>query len=450
MTSNKDYWSGRSERRLLDALGDADALEIELAKAYRAAAEGINDDIAKLYGKYAKDNALSYTDAMRYINGPEYRKWRMSLQEYVDLVELTGSDRLKLEVDTLAMRTRITRLDALMTQVKMRLVSLARREEKGLLAQLTGAFKQTYYRGVFDYQKRLGYLTEFSFMDNAKVDEVVRTPWAGSDFSTRIWKRTDDLTDLIRQKITTATIQGKSYQKLTKEVQEQMGVSYAAAKRLVQTETAFVVGQGELASYKESGVTDYEYLSTLDTRTSDLCQALDGKVFPVEEAIAGVNYPPMHPHCRSTTIANLEEGWDDPEATRIARDSAGKNITVPASMTYETWYNKHISKETESAMTTALVGLTTTANVVISSISGHSVDRAIERSVSPRDMKDAVENPLKVAPIRPDDSQKYVGVKATVTINAKTGNVVQVNPTASKYAARLKRKKGDQNAEVQN
>lgn len=103
-----------------------------------------------------------------------------------------------------------------------------------------------------------------------------------------------------------------------------MGVSYAAANRLVQTETAFVVGQGELASYKEAGITDYEYLSTLDTRTSELCQGLDGEVLPVAEAVAGVNYPPMHPHCRSTTIAHFEEDWDDPEATRIARDSVAR------------------------------------------------------------------------------------------------------------------------------
>lgn len=342
MASNKNYWAERSERRLLDALGGAAGLERELAAAYRTAAEGINDDIAKLYGRYAQDNALSYTKAMRYINGPEYRKWRMSLQEYVDLVELTGSDRLKLEVDTLAMRTRITRLDVLMTQVKMKLVELAKAENKGLWAQLTGAYKKSYYRGIFDYQKKLGYLTEFSTLEAGTIKDVLRTPWIGTDFSTRIWTRTDKLTDLIRQEITTAAIQGKDYRSLAKSVAKQMDTSYAAAKRLVQTETAFVVGQGELRSYEETGIDDYEYLSTLDTRTSSICQDLDGQIFPVKDAVAGLNFPPMHAYCRSTTVPSLGPDWDDPDATRIARDANGKNITVPADVKYEDWYQKHV------------------------------------------------------------------------------------------------------------
>lgn len=340
MAKSKQYWAERSERRLLDALDESGALERELKLSYREAAEAINDEVAKLYGRYAGENALSYTRAMAYIQGPAYRKWRMSLQEYVDLVEATGSDRLKLELETLAMRSRITRLDALMTQVKLKLVELADYENRGLAGQLVKAYKNTYYRGIFEFQKRMGYLTEFNVLDGGKVDEVIRTPWSGSDFSSRIWTRTDRLTELIRQEITTAAIQGRSLPALAKRISGQMHVGYSAAERLVRTETAFVVGQGELRHYEEISVEKYEYMATLDSRTSDICQKLDGKTFPIEDAVAGLNYPPMHARCRSTTIPDFED--EESGGTRMARDAAGKSITVTADMKYKEWYNKYV------------------------------------------------------------------------------------------------------------
>ncbi|ABB15024.1 hypothetical protein [Carboxydothermus hydrogenoformans] len=59
----------------------------------------------------------------------------------------------------------------------------------------------------------------------------------------------------------------------------------------------------------------------------------------------------------------------------------------------------------------------------------------------------ALHNPLKIGKIKVDDegrkSKKYVGEKATVTVNPDTGTVIQVNPTSSKYAKRLKKQRGE-------
>ena len=44
----------------------------------------------------------------------------------------------------------------------------------------------------------------------------------------------------------------------------------------------------------------------LDSRTSKICNELDGKRFKVKDRQAGTNYPPMHPFCRSTTIAVID------------------------------------------------------------------------------------------------------------------------------------------------
>lgn len=47
---------------------------------------------------------------------------------------------------------------------------------------------------------------------------------------------------------------------------------------------------------------EYEYCAILDDRTSKICKELNGKVFKVSQARQGVNFPPMHPNCRSFII----------------------------------------------------------------------------------------------------------------------------------------------------
>ena len=87
-------------------------------------------------------------------------------------------------------------------------------------------------------------------------------------------------------------------------------------ERLVRTEASFITNQAQLSAYYKSGIKEYEYLARLDERTSPQCKELDGKRFEVEKAQAGVNYPPMHPYCRSTTKAVIDYSKADKEGDR--------------------------------------------------------------------------------------------------------------------------------------
>lgn len=69
--------------------------------------------------------------------------------------------------------------------------------------------------------------------------------------------------------------------------------------------------------FRKLGVNEYEFSTTLDSKTSEPCRKRDGKRYNVSDAVAGVNYPPMHPRCRSTTISYRE---DKEGRTRAARD----------------------------------------------------------------------------------------------------------------------------------
>lgn len=67
-------------------------------------------------------------------------------------------------------------------------------------------------------------------------------------------------------------------------------------------------------------------MATMDARTCEVCGALDGKHFPIKDATPGVNFPPMHPNDRCTTV---EYDPDD------AADWAASGEKMPESMTYQ-------------------------------------------------------------------------------------------------------------------
>ena len=82
----------------------------------------------------------------------------------------------------------------------------------------------------------------------------------------------------------------------------------------------------------------YEFLATLDSRTTLQCMANDGKVFRYDDTSAP--RPPLHWNCRSSLISYLgdfykENGIDPPEGTR-----ASVNGQVDGDETYETWLRK--------------------------------------------------------------------------------------------------------------
>lgn len=73
-----------------------------------------------------------------------------------------------------------------------------------------------------------------------------------------------------------------------------------------------------------------------------ICQSLDGKIFFLKDRLVGKNYPPMHPWCRSTTIAFVSQDDLNNLKRRAFNPKTGRTELVPASMTYVEWYEKYV------------------------------------------------------------------------------------------------------------
>lgn len=102
------------------------------------------------------------------------------------------------------------------------------------------------------------------------------------------------------------------------------------------------------------------------------------------------------------------------------------------------------------------MGVKTSEGTEISGQSKHFMERVVGTMKDPKTgrprsgvtvdgIKDALENPLKVLPIRTASdggkSQKYIGRDGTVAINPDSGVLIQCNPTDTDYIRRIENAK---------
>lgn len=134
------------------------------------------------------------------------------------------------------------------------------------------------------------------------------TVWCqdGLNGSQRVARIMTQLQNTLERGMTDCVVRGASKDELVKTIKARFGVSYSEASRLARTELTYIQNQATKDSYLKAGIEEYEYLAEIDDRTSELCQELNGKRFKVNSAMVGVNYPPMHPNCRSAVLAVID------------------------------------------------------------------------------------------------------------------------------------------------
>ena len=179
---------------------------------------------------------------------------------------------------------------------------------------------------VFDVTKGADYRAAFDLIPESRVKAILSTNWSGQMFSERVWDNTNALADGLKHDMLVGIMAGKSEQHMADDIMNRCGVGAFEARRLVRTETTCVANMAELYGYKELDIDKYEFSACLDSRTSDLCRELDGKVFKRNSAQAGVNLPPMHPFCRYTTLPVLPSEEDlDKELAELG-DEIGADV----------------------------------------------------------------------------------------------------------------------------
>lgn len=301
---SKGYWEKRQrdrEKKVYKTTIQAEkALKIEMVKAQEEILANINN----LIGKYMSETGLSYSEAQKKLNSNEYKVWRKGIEGYLkELKQYKNVNpekykEIKLELETLATRSKVSRLESLVIQTNQVINKQKFEEEKEVTNYVKGVYETT-FKGI---QADIGLKGANTILPLNQIERAIQYPWSGENFSERIWSNRDKLSRVLKTEITQSLIQGVNPQKLNKRIREQMGSGYKETQRLVRTELNYALNEATKIAYEEDEIEEYEFLAEIDNRTSAICKELNGQIFKVKDAVVGVNYPSMHPNCRSTTM----------------------------------------------------------------------------------------------------------------------------------------------------
>jgi SPP1 gp7 family putative phage head morphogenesis protein len=131
--------------------------------------------------------------------------------------------------------------------------------------------------------------------------------------ATRSFTELEGITDAMAQKLNrvlaNGIVEGLGAVEISKQMVDEIdGITNQRALVLARTEVIHAHAEGQLDSYEDLGVTEVGVEAEFSTAGDDLvcpeCEALEGEVFPVEDAHGVI---PVHPNCRCTWIPRIPE-----------------------------------------------------------------------------------------------------------------------------------------------
>lgn len=342
------YWKKRFEA--LEAASNKYGIETyrKIEPAFDSAFRQIESEITLWYERLAKNNGVTMQEARQWLNANELKEFQWDVQEYIKYGRENAINQQWIkELENASAKYHISRLEALKVRTQQAVEVAFGNELDEVDAMVKKIFTNDYYHSIYEMQKGFNIGWEIGQIDERKLEKIVSSPWAtdGKHFSERIWNSRTQLVSELHNQLTRTCILGKPPDDAIKAISKKFNTSKNQAGRLVMTEQAYFHSVAQQEAFKELDVEEFEVVATLDNLTSEICQEMDGKHFPMKDYEPGVTAPPFHPWCRSVTVPYFDDDFDVGE--RAARDEDGETYYVPADMTYPEWKQSFVDGETD-------------------------------------------------------------------------------------------------------
>ena len=298
----------RLSREFEKAEIDEDKVIRKLQRMEQSVFKDIEKDIFALFGRYATENNLTYDEAIRLLTSDEYRDFKMDVGSYIktinnESVDEKAREKLELEYNTLAMKTRISRLEELTYRVNKNLDTLFFVTHR--------AVKELLEKSVTKSYNSAHTLKRDPSLRDKKLYKILEQPWSGANYSANIWNNRDKLAGIAQNEITKGIYQGKSAKKISKNISERLDASMKDIERVVRTESKHARNEASAQAYIDMGYEWYMFSSHTEgkssERTCERCREINEEKYRFDKRVVGENFPPLHPNCRCTIIPIVKD-----------------------------------------------------------------------------------------------------------------------------------------------
>lgn len=239
----------------------------------------------------------------------------------------------------------LNRLLALEQQVFAMLEDLYGVTFDNITTHATKMYKDSYMGTFFEIEKSTNLALIFPVVDAGYIQKAIEYPVGGLRLSERLYgKHLNDLKLKVKTSLHDHAMNNRGYQELARSISDISVADYKQALRIARTEGGRLASLAREDSYQEAAEMGInmkkKWLATLDDRTRDLHQALDGEIVEIDEDFEISGYsapqprlfgaPEMDINCRCDTITIIEGISPD-----LRRDQMTGDVIDYA--TYEEW-----------------------------------------------------------------------------------------------------------------
>lgn len=359
MKKSNSYWDKRAlDRYNATELKSQQATE-RIKKIYRQAYHNVEKELESVYKNYSDSAGIDQQKLKEILSKSQTEKTfkqlkRQGLDKYIQ-------DNYK---------ARISRLEQIQAQIYAKAKMIYPKEELEQTMLYKSVLNDSYYKTVYDTQMGTGYNFSFSQLDKNTMNTLLSEKWSGKNYSDRIWKNTDILAERLSTVVSAGLISGEGIEKMARQIRNEFNTANYYAERLVRTESSYFHNQADMMAYQDLDVDKYVFVATLDNRTSEICQEMDNKKFDYDKIEVGVNFPPLHPNCRSTTRGYLGEYAENLLKRRARNPITGKTEIID-NISYKEWLKKYNLSNNKAGV------FTSSQNVKYNSVALGKLDKTL-------------------------------------------------------------------------
>ena len=238
-----NYWEKRFERLKRQQMGKAETVTAAMRREYTKALTALRKEVLDWYYRYAEENEMSLADAKRELDARELKAFRLTLKEYIKLAKKKDLPQKYIKMlDKASIRARLDRSQELYIKTSWYVEELAKSQNLSMRSLLSEVYEDSVYKTAYEAQKLKGKFSTFKEVAKQDIETAVSKPWAsdGKDFSGRIWDNKTQLMNTLQTEMTRSFMIGEGVAPLINRIQKRFNVSFSNARRLVETETAYV------------------------------------------------------------------------------------------------------------------------------------------------------------------------------------------------------------------
>lgn len=353
---NREYWQERYEQLEKSAHSYSLSTYAQIEPAFTQAQMEIQKDIDAWYGRIAVNNNVTLQEAKKLLTADELAEFKWDVNEYIKYgKENAINHQWVKQLENASAKYHISKLEALKIRTQQAVEKAFGNELDAVDSMARKVYSNSYYHSIFEMQKGFNMGREIATIDEKALEKIITKPWAadGKNFSDRIWQSKAQLVNELHNQLTRTVLLGNKPDSAIKAISDKFNVSKSQAANLVMTEQSYFHSLATYDSFKSMGIKEYEFLATLDKKTTQMCRSMDGEHFPMSEYMPGATAPPLHPRCRSVTVPYFDDEYSNlfnNGSMRAARNGDSKTYYVPADMTYRDWEKKSIVQKSKGLL----------------------------------------------------------------------------------------------------